>query len=261
MMAWRSTRALLEWGSAMKAGELPDEAEKARIGKMIDRESGRDRVIVETKEAKRAVSGKPVLCTDEHLVFHAISYALATGQPTVILSGDNDVASYFRHTIEMMLKHYRAMVIADRYADDPASFTIAPISAEAAHGYFMPSNDVQSIDLGDLRGYPEPRGESESVAISCMTVTPHHVSELTFNAETGMHRVIRIKGETGGLNTDRLDGRNLYAWPALIGVPDRHGVIGTSVMVPANPSRIQLPNLDLAESVMGIRRPPQPDRD
>ncbi len=261
IMAWRSARTLLERNSAMEADEPPGDAEKARIRKMIDREGGRDRGIIETKEAKRAVSGKPVLCTDEHLVYHAISYALETGQPTAILSGDNDVASYFRHTIEMMLNHYRAMVIVNRYADDPASFTVAPIPAEAAGGYFMPADDVQSIDLGHLRGYPEPPGESKPVAISCMTVTPHHVSELIFNAETGMHRVIRVKGETGGLNTNRLDGRNLYAWPALIGVPDRHGVIGTNVMVPANPSRIQIPKLDLVESAMGIRRPPQPDRD
>lgn len=153
------------------------------------------------------------------------------------------------------------MVIAERYADDPASFAVAPIPAEAAGGYFMPTDDVQSIDLGHLRGYPEPTGEPKPVAISCMTVTPHHVSELIFNAETGMHRVIRVKGETGGLNTDQLVGRNLYAWPALIGVPDCHDVIGTNAMVPANPSRIQIPNLDLTESAMGIRRPPQPDRD
>jgi hypothetical protein len=261
IMAWRSVRSVLEWSAAMKAGEPPGDAEKARIRKMIDREVERDRIIIETKEAKRVACGKPLLCTDEHLVYHAISYALETGQPTMILSGDNDVASYFRHTIEMMLKHYRAMMIADRYADDPALFTLAQIPAEEAAGYFMPADDVQSIDLRHLRGHPRPTGESEPVAISCMTVTPHHVSELIFNAETGMYRVIRVKGETGGLNTDRLDGRNLYAWPALMGVPDRHGVIGRTVMVPVNPSGIQIPNLDLTESLMGIRRPPQPDRD
>jgi hypothetical protein len=34
---------------------------------------------------------------------------------------------------------------------------------------------------------------------------------MSFGAETEMARLLRIKDETGGLNTDRLGGRNMHA--------------------------------------------------
>ena len=37
---------------------------------------------------------------------------------------------------------------------------------------------------------------------------------MTFLAETEMKRLLNVKGDTGGLNTGKLDGRNCHIWSA-----------------------------------------------
>jgi hypothetical protein len=67
----------------------------------------------------------------------------------------------------------------------------------------------------------------------------YQVSQLVFCADTDMARVLRIKAETGGLNTDQLDGKNCHIWP----FPEYMEVLGPCVAVATDRTVNYIPNL------------------
>jgi hypothetical protein len=242
----RSVFEVLRSGFALEHSREPDADEEATIRKMMDKELSRERLRLENK------TPSPYF-TDENLVYHAVLYALETGQPTVILSGDYDVAVYFRHIINLLLSHYRAMLIAVLYDEDSTPFQPQAIPLKARAGYFTSSPAV-SIDLTEFRSaYPPPAEPSTPVPISCIIATAEHVSELIFNAETGMNRVIGIKGRTGGLSTDCLAGHNLHAWHVLPEVPHGRGVIATDIKMPLGIGDAGVPMADLLLSAVAVK--------
>lgn len=245
MVSRRKMLDSLRGGFVLKHGREPNSDEEAAMWKMMQSGLSRERILLNTK------APSPIL-TDEHLVYHAVIHALETAQPTIILSSDFDVAAQFRHLIGLILSHYRAMLFAERYEEDFASFRPHSIPSDALRGLFLDQPAVH-IDL-DAGGPddPLPPEQPASVAISCMTVTAQHVSEMLFKAETHMFEVVLMKGKTGGLSTDRLAGRNLHAWRVLREVPQRHGVVASDIRVPVFNSSAKIAMADWLLSAIGL---------
>jgi hypothetical protein len=222
MVSRRKMLDTLRGGFILKHGRKPNSDEEATMWKMMQSELSRERILLNAK------APSPIL-TDEHLVYHAVTHALETAQPTIILSGDFDVAAQFRHLIRLILSHYRSMLFAERYEQDFASFRPHSIPPDALRGFFLDQPAVH-IDL-DACGPndPLPPEQPTSVAISCMTVTPQHVSEMLFKGETHMFEAVLMKGKTGGLSTDRLTGRNLHAWHVLPEIASGRGVVASDI--------------------------------
>ena len=243
----RAAFGLLAGGFALTHGHQPSFEDQQSIRKMLDSGLGRERLVLENKRAS------PHL-TDEHLVYHAVTHALETGQPTMILSADFDVAAQFRHLINLLHSHYRAMLLAELYEQDFARFRPRSIPSDALSGYFLEEHTV-AIDLTDFKDEdPWPAEPSRNVAITCTTATPHHVSEMFFNAETEMFQVVRLKGRTCGLSTDRLGGRNLHSWHVLPEVPRGHGIVASDIQAPVSRrSNARIAMADLLLSHAAIR--------
>jgi hypothetical protein len=244
MLCRRSTFDTTKAISEGLNGRKLTRSEEAKIRSNMQRILSRERIVLDAKERS------PYL-TDESLVYYAVRHALASGQPTMILSSDFDVAAQFRHLIEIVLSHYRAMLIADRYEQEPSLFRPRAISPDVLGGYFRDEPGVE-IDLTVLGpDNPLPSSTPIHVPISCMTATPHHVSEMAFNAETEMKWVLWMKGNTPGLSTNRLNGRNLHAWTVHVdGVPNGHGIVAHDRHVPLDDEmevKIGMPDVLLSQ--------------
>jgi hypothetical protein len=202
--------------------------EESTIRSKMQRLLSRERIVLDAK--KRS----PFLA-DECLVYYAVRHALTSGQPTMLLSSDFDVAAQFRHLMEVILSHYRAMLIAERYKQEPNLFRPRAIGTNVLGGYFLDEPGVE-IDLTVLGpDNPWPSSTPTHAPISCITATPHHVSEMVFNAETEMKWVLWMKANTPGLSTNLLDGRNLHSWTVhLEGIPIGHGIVARDRHVPAS---------------------------
>ena len=88
-------------------GRAPDEAEREVLRKELEKELGPRGFML----AKKGFSDLP---TDEALVYLAVEFALSTGRPTMILTGDADVEEQFFKLLWLINTHYRGMLLADR---------------------------------------------------------------------------------------------------------------------------------------------------
>jgi hypothetical protein len=225
-------------------GRAPDEAEREVLRKELEKELGPRGFML----AKKGFSDLP---TDEALVYLAVEYALSTGRATTILTGDADVEEQFFKLLWLINTHYRGMLLADRYANDFASFKPRPLPERfAAHPAcpFEPEGTVL-IERGhpDLQHVLPPR--PRPVPISCWRLGPYF-SMMTFMAEREMNRLLEVKDRTGGLSTDRLGGRNLHPWLGLLPLrpPD------SDCAVVARDKRIPLPG---SRASIALRHPPR----
>jgi hypothetical protein len=198
-----------------------DAIEVAR--RVFRREHGRDpdphedRQFADTVQQRlgqrgRLLATKPsVNRTDEVLVFLAVQHALTTGRPTLVLTRDADVEEQLFKLLWLIDTHYRGMLLADRYVKRFGSYATYPVPNEILNdpaGPFEPRDAVIIERHPDLRDVLPRR--PHFVAISCLNAGVY-ASQLSFGAETEMARLLSIKDATGGLSTDCLGGRNMYA--------------------------------------------------
>ena len=154
---------------------------------------------------------------DEELVVFAFFYAVCFGEEVLILTRDADVQEQFYKMQWLLDTHYRSMLLADRYADDPAAFRAVPMPKddERVRDAFIGGDDVL-VERTGATPYLVLPPTARSVNVHCLLLKGdgEHatVSETTFCAEREMARVFATKGRTGGLNTERLGGRNMHIW-------------------------------------------------
>jgi hypothetical protein len=67
---------------------------------------------------------------------------------------------------------------------------------------------------------PSCRGKHKFVSAECWLVR-NEMMRLTFGTETNMHRLLQVKGSTGGLVSVKLQGRNLHLWLAPLPIAER----------------------------------------
>jgi hypothetical protein len=184
-------------------GRDPDADEVRRLADQIQQHLGQRARLLATKA--------PGNLTDEGLVYLAVEHALTTGKQTLVLTRDADVEEQFFKLLWLINTHYRGMLLADRYVEHFGSYRTYPVADSLLHdpdGPFEPHDALileRDPDLNDVL----PK-HSHFVGISCLNAGAYS-TQLSFGAETEMARLLRVKDETGGLNTDRLGGRNMYA--------------------------------------------------
>jgi hypothetical protein len=188
-----------------REGREPTDAELATLAADLQREFGERGVLL----SKKAPS--PYF-TDEHLVYAAVSHALQTGQPTLIVSGDYDVEEQFYKLVELITRHYFSMCLADHYLHNPRAFRPLPIPPTLTDPKVMEPYGATVLDLGDrgLHDFVPPR--PRFLPVGCISLNPIYGSHVIYGAEREMSAVLGVKERTGGLNTERLGGRNLHVW-------------------------------------------------
>jgi hypothetical protein len=235
-------------------GHTPNEAEREAIHKQVERQYGPRGLML----AKKGLSKIP---TDESLPILAAEFALETGRVATVVTADADVLDQFAKLLWLLDTHYRAMLLADRYAADFASFNprslrlVRPFREDPSAFPFEPGTavliDRGPPDLGHVLP-PQPR----CVALSCWHLGKDF-SSMTFMAEQEMRRVMEVKDRTGGLNTDRLGERNLHAWLAPLPVRDEDtgcAVVARDKRVALPGTNVRIPMHDFAQSGLNLER-------
>jgi hypothetical protein len=228
----------------------PTEQELKEIKESIHKELGPRGYLMARKGAE--ADGSANFYTDEILVFHAVKTAIATGREVVILSKDEDIQEQFYKLLWLLDTHYRGMLLADKYASDPLSFRT----------HLLPTTDP-NIDESFIResGILIERSERmiqeilptqfTFVPIQCL-ILGKWLTAMAFGAETEMARLLGIKGETGGLNTNRLNGRNCHLWLAPLNIPQRLrgcAVIAYDRRIKLNESSVEIPLFDANQTI------------
>lgn len=216
--------------------------------------------------------GKENFFADEDLVTTAAMIALFGGCDTIILTRDRDVVDQFTKLADLLTWHYQAMLFAEQFAADVGSFVTVPMPRgiaevdlffEAEHSLLV-KKKVENPD--DFVGRLLP-AEFQPVLLGCLlfggeqanlTVTP-----FIFNAEFDVGRLMCVKGETKGLNTNKLDGRNCHVtgFPVEIKNPRNWVVVSRDKMYPITRSGEDgillecVPSIDYGHAVFHFDRP------
>jgi hypothetical protein len=159
-----------------------------------------------------SAAGSPNFLTDEKLVVTAVMTGIRTGKPVFILTKDEDVLEQFYQMLWLLDTHYRGMLLAKAYVDDPSRFIAIPIPMED-RGFakaFTGEDNLLVANALDSRELVLPANFT-CVRLHCC-VMGELMTRMTFIAETQMEELLDVKSETGGLNTRLLDGRNCHLW-------------------------------------------------
>ena len=154
----------------------------------------------------------PNKLTDEHLVVTSMLTAIMTGHEVVIMSRDPDVLEQYAKICTLMKEHYRAALAAELYASNHPAFAFERVPAldESIKVRFS-GESVLRFQTTDDKFNPLPR-KFHFVCVYCLLLggAPENMKATvaSFCAEIEMARALRIKASTGGLTTDKFDGRN-----------------------------------------------------
>jgi hypothetical protein len=177
--------------------------------------------------------------TDEQLVLMAILTAIMRGTEVIIVTRDGDVLEQYYKVLCLMKEHYRAMLVADRYAANPDAmpFREVPVRSDGIHIPALSGSSVLQLETTDVEFNPLP-ARFHFVNIYCLLLgdgpTEMRVTYSSFCAETEMAQMLKVKGITGGLSTDKLDGRNCTIRTAPLTAENHRVVvsIGKETMLP-----------------------------
>jgi len=166
--------------------------------------------------------------TDEQLVVTAMLTAILKGSEVVIVTRDPDVLEQYAKLCTLMKEHYRAMLIAERYAANPTAYAFkeVPLLHENLRARFS-GDSVLEFETRDREFNPLPR-KFHFVMIYCLLIGGESdnmkVTVSSFCAETEMAHALRLKAATNGLTTDKFGGRNCIILTEHL-TPDQQKVI------------------------------------
>ncbi len=229
-------------------GHRPGEIDAPAIRTFLQRNFG-DRGHLLAKKGHEA-KGRTNRFTDELLVYAAAEHAITTGEGVILLTRDEDLAEQTYKLFWLIDTHYRSMLLADAYVDDFGRFPplpFPPLEGDLG-GTFKDGNNVLIRKPEGIENDLLPQ-LSTLVPFSCWVVGDYF-SELTFWTEGGLERVLRVKGQTGGLNTDRMNGRNCHFWLAPLDLTDEQR--GCAAL--AHDRRLQFPQTDARAPVLDMNQ-------
>jgi hypothetical protein len=154
----------------------------------------------------------PNKLTDEHLVVTATLTAIMSGSEVVIMTRDPDVLEQHAKLCTLMKEHYRATLAAELYAENPSVFAFeeVPLIEESLRARFS-GESVLRLETSDAEFNPLSK-RFHFVCIYCLLLgtAPENikVTVSSFCAETEMAKALAMKASTGGLTTDKFNGRN-----------------------------------------------------
>jgi hypothetical protein len=180
------------------------------------------------KKGVEAVNSPNVL-TDEQLVLMAIITAITRGTEVLIVTRDADVLEQYYKALILMKEHYRAMQFAEIYAANPDRIPLREVQI-VDDGVRIPEfsgSAVLQLETTDLEFNPLPR-RANFVSVHCLVLgggaSDMKITYCCFCAEKEMAQMLKIKTVTGGLNTDKLNGRNCTIRTAPL-TPTNHRVV------------------------------------
>jgi hypothetical protein len=193
----------------------------------VQRQFGRRGFLIAQKGLQAADSTNKL--TDEHLVVTAILTAIMSGKEVFIISRDNDVLEQYFKVLCLMKEHYRAMLVAERYAASHGAlpFKEVPVQNDGEHVPEFSGASCLRFETTDAEFNPLP-ATFHFVNIYCFLLgggpSDMKATYASFCAETEMAQMLRIKAIAGGLNSDKLNGRNctIHTEPLM---PDNHKVV------------------------------------
>lgn len=166
--------------------------------------------------------------SDEQIVIMAVLNALSTGRETVILTRDHDLMEQFYKLLYLMDTHYRSMLAAERYTASPQDFiaestsNVMPGGQDYFGQWFQGADDMLFKEsLPGESGWDSllPK-ESDLVNAGCMWFADGpedlQVASMTFCADTEMRRLLQVKAESNGMNTNLFGDRNCHLSPCEI---------------------------------------------
>jgi hypothetical protein len=171
----------------------------------------------------------PNVLTDEQFVLMAIITAITRGQETFIITRDTDVLEQYYKALNLMKEHYRAMCVGECHAANPHAIPFQKMSVidDGVHIPEFEGDSVLQLETTDLEFNPRPTA-FHFVNVYCLVLgggpSNFKVSYCCFCAEKEMAQMLKIKTETGGLSTDKLDGRNCTIRTAPLS-PENHRVV------------------------------------
>jgi hypothetical protein len=231
----------------------PDEERKIRM--QVNADLGPRGFLLAEKGAKSV--GSPNRFTDEALVFSAVADAIRSGRPTILLTKDQDVQEQFYKLIWLLDTQYRGLRLADAYYANPKGFRTIPMpkSPELDLAFEGEGNILVERTDADLRKILPTK--FRFVPIQCVLFSGDYVTEMSFGAEMEMGRLLRVKGETHGFNTDKFGARNCYSWLAPLNLPMElrgFGAVGFDRRLPLEGFPETFSTLDLNQAMMTRER-------
>jgi len=153
--------------------------------------------------------GDKGLFLGEELLVQGLIGSIFYGRGAVFLTCDPLFVEQFTKLVTMLREHYCAVEFGRKYVANPERFPVHP--TKDVMGF---EGDVLRHDLGlNWRNTILPRNPYQ-ISVECWLVETSSVDTIrlsasTFLAERPMHNLLRIKGATGGLNVEGLDGQNI----------------------------------------------------
>jgi len=165
----------------------------------------------------------PEFFSDEELVVMAFVCAIGFVDQVTILTRDPDVHDQFFKMHWLLSMHYYGMLAAGLFAEDPASFYTRPMPDDPRIDAAFVSSDSFLVGREKPLGTALLPDSFRQTLVYCWLLSGpddnQKVCQSVCALETGMKDLLFVKGGTGGLSTDRLDGLNYYVdltplWPS-----------------------------------------------
>jgi hypothetical protein len=220
-----------------KYGKLPDGEFKSKFHAVAQASYGERGYNLAMKGLER--TGTPNLLADEHTVVMAVLTAILEGRDVYVVTKDKDIPDQLAKLFLLIKEHYRAMLAAEQYANDPDSmaFREVPVRDVRPETNAWIGETILQLRLSEKEFDILPR-EFRSVVIHCIHLsrdeTAPWVSYSYFTMDTQVARVLRVKATTGGLSTDRFGDRNCTIGTGRL-TPQHHEVIvsiGKEMVIP-----------------------------
>jgi hypothetical protein len=167
---------------------------------------------------------------DEELVVSAVTTAIMTGEPVLILTRDTDVFDQFMKLFEMMLGDYSAFRFAEVLAAQGDDMPMQRIPVDRSNDFGFTGDSIDCIVISSADAERLPPTRHTPVHCFCALVGNHcddpKVSIAGYCLETEMQSLLRVKYDTSGKNTKRLDDNDVT-----IGMHHKDGKLGVMYAV------------------------------
>jgi len=235
-------------------GRLPDAVEMNRLFQR----AGNDRDFHLLRKGYNEYK-KQNFFADEDVVVFAVMIAIIAGCETVILTRDGDILDQFCKCTDLLTVQYLAMQFAKQYAARPDSYATSPMprGIPEIEAYFNSAKSLlvrkPVIDLDTFAEAVLP-SEHQVVPITCVLLggPPGQMTRsfVRYFAEKEMMELLEAKGQTLGLNSNRLGGRNCHVtgFPKGIENPREWVVICEDNYPSSQQGGVRIPQLDYAHA-------------
>lgn len=171
---------------------------------------------------------------DEGIVVSALFHSIVYGEPSILLTRDNDVFEQWCKCIYLIDTHYQAMLLAEKYAATPEEFYKfnAPDCAALYQGegniLLSPRFDTRELrdwDIAPLQA---------SCGLLSTSDNPLMFSERTFGLVEDVARLVSVKSRTAGRNTDLFEKMNFHAQldPRQVAFPESGPALVNDITIP-----------------------------